>query len=323
MYSQSMNSRSTDNEHFQKFCSQLSIVVTGPVHFKKDSKVPVSRLTERLLLQIKNEVPNVPIVLSTWNQPKFQENIKDLEIILSEDPGPQILGAHQSNLNRQIISSRNALSAIRTQYVLRIRTDFYFNDFNKTLRQFSKKIYNAQLLDKKLGVLDYSKLLFWQPYYICDFLQIGSIESVKKYWQAPLQSFEEFSTGHQDSCIHGIESCSLRIYPERFAPEQYLGLHYIFGENFEYPMKSRCQSSLVDFHQSFKDFNAKFQAFPIRSNSFGGRFLEISKREGVIRTNLTRLTRTFHPVVSTFILAITKSIKLLLKEVSSLNSKFS
>jgi len=309
MYVLSMARRNTEEQNFQNFCSDLSIVVTGPVYSEIDSIRPFPRLTEKLLIQIRRELPRVPIVLSTWHKPKLQEHIKNLEIVLSEDPGPQILGTHVSNLNRQIVSSRNSLCSVQSQYVLRIRTDFYFNNLNNTLKQFARKFYSTQVERTKLGVLDYSKLLFSRPYYICDFLQIGTVDSVKKYWQAPLQSFEEFSTGHRESCTYGIESCPLGMYSEKFAPEQYLGLHYIFGDSIGFPIKSGCQSSLVNFHESFKDFKANFHAFPITSNAFSGRFLEISKKETWIRTNMTRLTRECHPLVSTFICLMIRILK--------------
>jgi hypothetical protein len=300
-----------DREKLDEFFSKLTIAVTGPLHTEATSKVPVTRVTERLLLQIRDALPLAPIILSTWDKPKFQEKIEGIEVVLSEDPGPQVWGKHQSNLNRQIVSSRNAVLKTESEYVLRIRTDFLFFDFSKILVQFSKQLHRDQISHSKLGVLDHSQILFWKPYFICDFLQIGTTNQVKKYWDAPLQTLNEFKVGHKETCIHEFDKCHLKDFPERFAPEQYLALNYIFGPNAEYPIKGRCQNGLVEFHKSFKDFNSNFLVYPIGVNDLEGRFSEISQSEGSLRSNLTRITRNSSPLVATLILVFYKVLKLM------------
>lgn len=301
------------SKYLNKLFSELSIVVTGPIHYQRNPKISIENLTERLLIQIQVGAPRVPIILSSWEKPLFFDKMKNLKYVIPFDPGSQTLGNYQSNLNRQIISTRRGLEGVETKYVLRLRTDFYFENFALFMNQLVRKTFSMERQLERIVLLDYSKLLFWQPFYFCDFIQFGSTELIKQYWQAPLQSFDQFSKGHRESCKKEFDNCPLNIFPELFSPEQYLALHYIFGSYSKFPIQSRCQSTFSDFYRSFKFFKRHFVAFPIKPKSFGGRFQRISTNENQVRYFLTKITRASIPSFSTFLVLLYKLIKIIFK----------
>ena len=100
----------------------ISIVVQGAIDIE---------LTTLCLKSIRKILPNSQIILSTWQG----SNINDLDydvLIENKDPGCTVCSKQngKNNINRQIVSTISALKAVKTKYVLKLRSDMILTNLN-------------------------------------------------------------------------------------------------------------------------------------------------------------------------------------------------
>ncbi len=172
----------------------ISVVVQGAIDIE---------LTTLCLKSIRKILPNSQIILSTWQG----SNINDLDydvLIENKDPGCTVCSKQngKNNINRQIVSTISALKAVKTKYVLKLRSDMILTNLNfiKAFIKFNRlnkfrdkefKIFKSRVVINNLFCPD-PKLTHY-PYHISDWVQFGYIEDIIDLWDIPLQKEPESS----------------------------------------------------------------------------------------------------------------------------------
>lgn len=212
----------------------LTVLIQGKII------VGTKKSTEIIVKIIRRQYPNINIVLSVWNDdnisPYLQENCN---IIQSSDPGAvrNWNSAKPNNINRQIISTLNGLRSVKTDYVVKIRTDFWV-DIKTVIRLFDKlkPSQDAVLIS---GITTKNPLRETNGYFhFCDWLYCGKTERVMDFFDIPL--FEASMYSH---------------LPFAVAPEQHL--------SFSWLMNKSILNSVEDLPHSF---NLRFQNEVISRN---------------------------------------------------------
>jgi hypothetical protein len=246
--------------------SNLTILITGPIYTEKTDKTPVENVTYSLIEAILKEYPHIHIILSTWKQTPELSEYPTLKVVLPKDPGSQVKRSYSSNLNRQITSVSEGLRFVQTEYVLRIRSDFLFQDMSQVIEKLWTALENE---DNKIVVLDSSRHVFARPYYVCDFLQFGKSTNVRKYWNCEFQGQSDFlyfeNVAIDLSALSFASSAQLNVYAgnvrsnsfERYSPEEWLALSYI--RSFKVVgMEHKMDFSFQTYIESFEPLEKSF-----------------------------------------------------------------
>lgn len=174
--------------------------------------------SDQLIRSIKQFFPGSPIIFATWFgvEVSLCKNLEGIDLVLLEDPGsgPRFYGhPHLNNINRQIISSREALKRAKTEYVVKIRSDSVLT--SARLRRVLSKLPKTpeseiSIFKKYVAVLDRYTIHpngpLGIPMHPCDHIQAGLLEDVSKYWIAPEMSQEDEEFFSQDILNHNQRS---------------------------------------------------------------------------------------------------------------------
>ena len=169
--------------------------------------------------------PKATIILSTWEGSSV-DGIEFDSVIFSKDPGgfpyfAERKNSELNNVNRQILSTKRALSLVKTNYTLKTRTDFcitknslceVFERANKLERRKDYCISKARIIT--LTASDLNKRAP-RPFNISDFFFFGLTCDIFDLFDIPLEPIAEFTYFKGDT------------YSNRFFPEQYIITTYI------------------------------------------------------------------------------------------------
>lgn len=100
----------------------ISVVVQGAIELE---------YIKKLLKSIRKFLPKAEIIVSTWEGTDV--NYLDYDILqINKDPGCEVFTVFgkKHNLNRQILSTKNGIKRTTRKYVLKIRSDMYFDNIN-------------------------------------------------------------------------------------------------------------------------------------------------------------------------------------------------
>lgn len=176
--------------------NELSIVVQGAI---------IPERTKKVLQKLRDSIPDATIILSTWEN----ENIDELNydhLILNTDPGDSFDcftenpdgSTKQNNMNRQIISTRNGLLAVKSKYCLKFRTDFILNSsslldfYKKTSEIFTQRIEKLSLFEERILVFGVGNPHTMSlAYHLSDYIQLGLTKDLLELWNIPLLSEED------------------------------------------------------------------------------------------------------------------------------------
>lgn len=215
--------------------------------------VGTKKSTEFIVKTIRRRYPNIKIVLSVWKDdtisPYLKENCK---VIQSSDPGAvrNWKSAKPNNVNRQIISTLNGLRFVKTDYVVKIRTDFWIDI--KTVARLFDKLKPSQDAVLISGITTKNPLRETNGYFhFCDWLYFGKTERVIEFFDIPL-----------------FDSSLYSHLPFEVAPEQHLSFSWLVNKSI--------LSSVEDLP---KLFNLRLQNDVIRCN-----LVVVSHRELKIRS---------------------------------------
>lgn len=164
----------------------LTILIQGPYFEFNEYN------SNRNIKILKKNFPDAKILISTWkNQNRFELDIKD-KIIYNEDPGAindNHVGSSTigSNILRQIVSVKNGLNEIDTEYTLKIRSDCFFNS-NKILKlnlekyKYNEKfkIFAERIITSSIGSLNQRNSHILYNY--SDWFNLGLTSDLKKIW---------------------------------------------------------------------------------------------------------------------------------------------
>jgi len=175
---------------------QISFVVQGP--FEAD-RTPLT------IKSIQKVFPGSPIIFSTWEGTKIPEDIAAaVELVFNQDPGSHSRSedpkSKPNNVNRQIVSSHAGLQAVQTDYAVKIRTDFLVlnNNFLQvfgTYQAFNEeyRVFEERVVVPMFGTrLPYGKH-YNLPYHVSDFTVFGRTTDLRKLYDIPLVTEEEFT----------------------------------------------------------------------------------------------------------------------------------
>lgn len=190
--------------------NRISIIIQGEIFGDINSKIA----------EIKCYFPQSPIIVSTCNDIPC-EIIGANQIIKSPDPGyfyySKEPGVRENNINRQIVSTFAGLKAVKTSYVLKLRTDFrltgsdflkYFETqpkFNSDFRIFKHKVLACCYCTRNPRDKKYP-----YAYHPADIAFFGLTEDIIKLFDIPLVTEEEMYWDANN------------YYFNQYMPEQYI-----------------------------------------------------------------------------------------------------
>lgn len=195
---------------------EITFVVQGPV---------VSGVTNNCLTSIRHHYPGAIIVLSTWEGTSL-EGLDYDKVVASVDPGdcglmfPNL--SNVNNINRQIVSTHNALKTVYTRYAVKTRTDFVLT--NNNLKNYLDK-YREYTIDSSLRCFSERIVALgahrMYPYFVMDFVFAGRSRDLKKLFDIPLMSMRDaqYFPSHMPICLSEYYKMPANF---RLIPEQYL-----------------------------------------------------------------------------------------------------
>lgn len=243
--------------------NKLSIVLCG-------TKYKEYSLSYAIDILYKN-FPDCEIIVST-NDKNLENDLKKIKIdkiITNDDIGElpslkfPLMGDEKinNNINKQIQSCRKGIEAATNNLVLKLRTDQVILT-DKVIKLW-EEIVNIPIPTKKKGRIITSSIFSLNPrysermpYHISDMFQLGYKEDLLSYYSAPEYPFE-YATWYERT-PHDVSSNNFeRAFRSRFAVEQWLALHYIFGEEEKFPIAyhNNCNMDIIsNFEDTFIDY---------------------------------------------------------------------
>ncbi len=116
--------------------------------------------------------PNSEIVLSTWND----EDISRIPCRVIQSKIPEPTYPYTSSKNFQIIGCQNGLKIMKSDIILKTRTDMFVHNSN---------IFNIFIQENSLDKIMYPHSGFpkeFGDYWISDFAQLSSMKNLVNYW---------------------------------------------------------------------------------------------------------------------------------------------
>jgi hypothetical protein len=162
-------------------------------------------LTPLALQSIREYCPESKIVVSTWENSSISSlDDSQFSLVVSKDPGNAPRGedpdSKPNNINRQIVSTYAGLRLVTTDYVVKFRSDFILNN-TSFLRYFGRlnkfnsdyQIFSDRLLVCMFGTRKPIGEHYSLPYHVSDFTVFGKTSDVKKLYDIPLVTDDEFN----------------------------------------------------------------------------------------------------------------------------------
>ena len=181
----------------------------------------VSSWTNDIINEYKKNFPNAEIVFSTWKD----EDVGRIncKVIQSEKPSPT--HPHSSNINLQIIGSREGLKEMSSEVILKCRSDIFIHNKN-IFKIFKEKCSAEKIMVPNIGSYPFD-------YRISDFCLLGTKKVLFDFWN------------------------SLKLYDGsyRISPETYLARNYIVNvKKDKLPWKEIMHKyfHIIDFHLDFQ-----------------------------------------------------------------------
>lgn len=179
-----------------KTFEQVTVVVQGPVQTLK-GRAQEAGITFKCLASIRQHLPGANIILSTWPEQQLSELDYD-ELVISEDPGPNIRNYHSDgraqlyNNNRQIVSTLAGLKLAKTRYAIKLRSDNFLtgNQFVEIQQHYPKRCDSHHLFQERVVVSNvftrkYAKG-FRVAYHLSDFFYFGLTKDLLSIWDLEL-----------------------------------------------------------------------------------------------------------------------------------------
>ena len=174
----------------------ITVVVQGPVQTFQDREQEPG-ITHKCLKSIRKHLPGSTIILSTWPNQDL-EGLDYDELVISEDPGPNIRyfrrdGTPQRfNNNRQIVSSREGLRRSSTRYAVKLRSDNFLtgNRFVELQDEFPVRSQRCNFFDERVVVSNVFTRKYAKGYpvafHLSDFFYFGLTSDLQKIWDLDL-----------------------------------------------------------------------------------------------------------------------------------------
>ena len=190
-------------------------------------------------LKTRKTLPNATIIVSTWSNAVIPIAAPVDIILRSADPGslPGIkLDAKPNNINRQILSTRVGLEAVKTQYAVKMRTDSYlehagfleeFNTFKKDV-SIKERIITTSFFSIDPNMYEHI------PFHLSDWFQFSETSTLLGYWQCPYMTEEE-ATYYESNPYKKNSSYFDKKFRVKHAVEQFIAVNYATLLGYEIP----------------------------------------------------------------------------------------
>jgi hypothetical protein len=188
--------------------------------------------TELSLSSVRAVLPGATLVVSTFHA----EALGDLasladQVVLSHDPGPQVhytrsRFATQNNLNRQIVSTRAGLAAVRTPYALKLRSDAILSS-NAFVRTFAA-VRAAASAPRILACSHFTRHpdgISGYLFHVSDWFMFAETARLRAFWDVAPMSDDDASWFDAHPHAPG-STAAARRFRARYAPEQHLTIAY-------------------------------------------------------------------------------------------------
>ena len=178
--------------------SEISVVVQGPVQNYKGRKHHEDGITVRCLNSIRQYLPGVTIILSTWDNQDLTSLDYD-HLVISPDPGPNPDSFCPTNYNRQILSTKAGLTQVTTRYAMKLRSDNYLigDEFKAVQQRYAKSNPADKLFSEKVVInanlfrrYSHGLPVAFSP---SDFFSFGLTSDLLKIWDQPFFCDQPFS----------------------------------------------------------------------------------------------------------------------------------
>lgn len=128
--------------------------------------------TESIIEEHQKNFPDSEIVLSTWKN----EDVSNIQCKVIKNNIPEPTYPYKSSKNYQIIGSRGGLNAMKSDIILKTRTDMFVHNPN---------IFKIFLEENAVDKIMYPHSGFikeFQDYSVTDFCQLSSRKTLLNYW---------------------------------------------------------------------------------------------------------------------------------------------
>lgn len=251
--------------------NDLTFIVSGILNFKGKYNIL------KCLKSIRKYFPKSLIILSVWEIEDLSilEGLYDKIVLNKPIDSKTLYKIHldkiksdkKNSINLQQLCMNNALKFVETNYVVRIRSDFYFNNNNllnvynkwrKILNKSDRKylILKERILTLRVVTRDARLINGEFAYQISDLFQIGTLQDIKKFWTGEffddniLNYFNKFKTKYKNPYY----------FNHLFTAEQCLLLRVLKNEkmNLAYPKFYLDNSKDEYIYESEKIYSANF-----------------------------------------------------------------
>ena len=223
--------------------NKISIVLSGPAYSEYSINYAIEKLTTIF--------PHSEIIISS-NDKNLISNIENSsriekaifcantgELPSLKFPGPKDKHTN-NNINKQRECCLRGIEAASNDLVLRLRTDQLVLD--DSILKLWKEIESIPRANNKKGRIITSSIFSINPrysermpYHISDMLQFGYKDDLLSYFSAPVYPFE-YATWFERNPHTPSSNEYERAFRSKFAVEQWLSMHYIFGEERYFPI---------------------------------------------------------------------------------------
>ncbi len=176
--------------------AQITVVVQGPVQSLPE-RPQDEGITRRCLTSVRKHLPGARIILSTWEDQEISGLDYD-ELVINEDPGPNIIGFHpggeprKENTNRQIVSTVGGLKRVTSRYAMKLRADNYLTGagFKRLQQRYPGRCEEFRILQERVVVTNTLARKVYRgrrvAFFLSDFFDFGLTEDVLNIWDLPL-----------------------------------------------------------------------------------------------------------------------------------------
>lgn len=244
--------------------NKISIILSGPSYHEYSISYAIEHL--------KTIFPESEVIISTNDKQLASciEKNEDIDkIVVCENIGelPSLkfhdttLKPTNNNINKQIECCLKGVEAASNDLILRLRTDQLILD-NSILELWKIIEFIPKNADKRGRIITssifsinprYSERM---PYHISDMLQFGYKDDLISYFSAPAYPFE-YATWYERNAHHPQSNKFEKSFRSKFAVEQWLTLHYMFGDESKFPISYHNDWSdkiINDFENDFTEY---------------------------------------------------------------------
>lgn len=204
-------------------------------------------------------LPQAEFILSTWDGITLPRFLDIDRIVYSKDPGGlpgiKLDDNKANNINRQIVTTANGLTAVKTPYVLKLRTDCFLDHagfieiYEKFVKMINKRQYSP-IVACSFFTID-PKVYEHMPFHISDWVQFGRTETIQKYWDVPLMTLED-ATYYERNNHRKFSGYFDKKFRTRLAVEQHVATHYASKLGYQVPkFHNDTSSGVMEDHYRF------------------------------------------------------------------------